>query len=342
MSELQNVIALNDPMAEDEISYWRSSFHRFRRVGDGHIENLLNPDLPLQKQFVDCIESYRHPSSEIVRILDVGCGPLSTLGKRASFEVEVVGIDPLAAQYSALLMECGVISPHRSVAGLGEELLQLFDKESFDFVHSRNALDHCNDPRIVISNMLKVAKPGAKIFINVCQNEAENAAYSGFHRWNFDDFHGRIIIWNPGNVVFLDQVIDGLPYEFDRTLFSAGRKFPDQLSITIHNVVLDRNAVQTIRGGISAEFSRKHGYVIVEIAPDADWSSGHSFFLHCFVNDNLTYSTTFRWYAHNLKRSFKIDANKYTSVRFGQYSSSGEGEHIKYENLWSNTLYSIE
>jgi SAM-dependent methyltransferase len=242
--------------AEDEITYWSGVFKRYAEKGDRGIETLLSSEMPLQAEFREVLESYRNPEQDTLRVLDVGCGPLSVIGKLADFKLNITGVDPLADQYKALLSEHGLRPPHESLAGMGETLHTLFEPETFDFVHSSNALDHCEDPRVSISNMVRLAKPGTKIFINVYQNEAENAAYSGFHRWNFDELNGKIVVWNPGNIDFLDFIVDGLPYSYRCYHFRGNKKHPDQFDIIIHKCDFGHAAFKEVGPDVKAMFSR--------------------------------------------------------------------------------------
>ncbi|MBK8211960.1 MAG: methyltransferase domain-containing protein [Rhodospirillales bacterium] len=283
MREEQFVI--DEHGAEDELAYWENVFSNYASKGNKHLDVLLSPSMPLQQQFIDIIASYQRPDGHMIKVLDVGCGPLSVIGKSGPYEVDLVGIDPLSGTYQKILERHGLVSPHLSIAGMGEQIDTFFSAESVDFIHSRNALDHCEDPRVVIRNMITLAKPNSKIFINVCQNEGENASYSGFHRWNFDEVAGRIIIWNPGSVDFLDSVLGGLPYRYRRYAFRDDKVFPDQFDIVIHKNAPNELAMKEIRPGIRAMFSRRHAWVTIECESKVD--STLSWFVHGFRDKNL-------------------------------------------------------
>jgi SAM-dependent methyltransferase len=341
---------LGDPMTEafesnkygieDEMSYWRSIFEKHRKVPDQHISALLSDKSPLQSDFENILLGYINTDQSHIRVLDVGCGPLSVLGKSGRFSLEIVGIDPLADMYAELLAEQELIAPHKAINCLGENILDKFPPNSFDFVHSRNALDHCEDARVVIRNMIEVAKPGSKVFFNVCQNEAENAAYSGFHRWNFDEVAGRLFVWNPGSADLLDRIIDGLPYVYTRSFFRSDKSFKDQFDVIIH-----KNTDLMVKGkevtpGVRACYSRRHGWVTIEA--DSPLDQAIALFVQGFVDNEMKYNSSHRWYKNDYRRSVRVTPNTYSHVVIGQYYRDFSAETVAYVNPWKCTLESID
>lgn len=133
-----------------------------------------------------------------IKVLDVGAGPVSSLGSvRANGSISVVAIDPLAAYYQALLAAAGVTPPVRTQTGFAEDLSAQFDLGHFDVVHCQNALDHSFDPLRAIYEMLHVCKLSGLIVLSHNQNEALNENYVGLHQWNITCEGGNLIIWNP-------------------------------------------------------------------------------------------------------------------------------------------------
>lgn len=132
-----------------------------------------------------------------VKILDVGAGPLTTVGRtHPGKELEITPLDPLAGDYDRILSAAGVTPPVRTRPGVGEELLEVFGPGSFDIAYSANALDHSYDPLLVIGNMVDVVRPGGFVLLRHRRNEAETKDYLGLHQWNFDVQAGRFVIWN--------------------------------------------------------------------------------------------------------------------------------------------------
>jgi SAM-dependent methyltransferase len=124
---------------------------------------------------------------QTVRILDVGSGPMTILGKQLPDRlVEITAVDPLATDYNKLLDRNGIVPPVRTQWCEGECLAKKFKPNSFDFAYSRNALDHAHDPLDVISQMVSVVRGGGWVILRHRPNEAEAAKYKGLHQWNFE------------------------------------------------------------------------------------------------------------------------------------------------------------
>jgi len=136
-------------------------------------------------------------TSEEVSILDVGAGPLTSLGYRyPGRTVIIVPVDPLAADYDRLLGEAGLEPPIRTIGVAGEDLLERFDRGRFDIAYAANSLDHSADPLAIIANMVSVVRPGGVVLLRHKRNEGESARYGGLHQWNFDAAEGRLRLWN--------------------------------------------------------------------------------------------------------------------------------------------------
>src|SRR5688572_17617080 len=168
--------ALKDP-AEN----WCKETFRFR----------TDPEALLQKEIQDLFSNHEGT----FRILDVGAGPLSSLGKRfPGRQVELVAIDPLAQAYDRLLGELNLAPPVRTVFGEAEQLKGMFAPASFDLAYASNSLDHCRDAVKAITEMLHVVKPGGVVYLWHFANEGHAERYSGLHQWNFDVRDGDFTI----------------------------------------------------------------------------------------------------------------------------------------------------
>ncbi len=95
-----------------------------------------------------------------------------------------------------LLAEAGVNPPVRTIKCAAENVLQRFGGPRFHVCHSRNALDHCVDPRRAILAMAQLLHPNGLLYVEVYKNEGEKAKYEGLHSWNFDkDADNHFILW---------------------------------------------------------------------------------------------------------------------------------------------------
>ena len=72
-----------------------------------------------------------------------------------------------------------------------EQLSASYAPDSADFIHIRNALDHCTDPMTGILQALTVAKTGGIVYLNHHRDEAVREAYRGFHQYNITEEAGE-------------------------------------------------------------------------------------------------------------------------------------------------------
>jgi len=134
-----------------------------------------------------------------VRVLDVGAGPLTVVGKKwAGRKIEIVAVDPLAAEYDRLLSKHGIRPVCRTTYARAEGLTGIFPAAGFDFVHARNSIDHSSDPIRTISEMLRVVKPGCWVYLEHKINEGRTENYHGLHQWNFFPRSGEFFIAGRG------------------------------------------------------------------------------------------------------------------------------------------------
>ena len=146
--------------------------------------NWVDPGLELQDEYKALIDA---PVGATVKLLDVGSGPLTRLGKKwEGRNLEVHPVDPLAENYKTLMARLRIPAPVAPEAGDGESLLQKFPANYFDFAHASNSLDHSYDPMLAIRQMLAVVKPGCYVYLWHFAREGFEERYAGLHQWNFD------------------------------------------------------------------------------------------------------------------------------------------------------------
>ena len=140
------------------------------------------------------------PPGAVVRVLDIGCGPVSHVGTCSDrWRIEVLAVDPLADEYRRLreefdLTDCGVAP----IRGEIETLVQVVRERSFDIVYCRNALDHVRDPLSGIRQMIRVLRPGGSCWLVHSSNEGEKQDYGGLHQWNLSPLDdGDLVVWKP-------------------------------------------------------------------------------------------------------------------------------------------------
>ncbi len=142
------------------------------------------------------------------RILDVGSGPLTSLGKfYPGVDYRITACDPLANAYSVLLKRASLVAPVATEFAVVEDLSCFYQSSLFDVVYCQNALDHSFDPIRGVVEMLRVTKTGGSVVLRHMRNEAENENYVGFHQYNFDEEHGSFVVWNKHERVIVDEHI---------------------------------------------------------------------------------------------------------------------------------------
>lgn len=178
---------------EFELHFWD---HWLSTGGDrwpDEFRERVSPDTALQDYLSACLD----PEAQAIRILDVGAGPLTIVGKRLPDRpLEVIAVDALAEEYDEMLSRHGINPAVRTEKLHSEDLLKRFDPGTFDLVHIRNSLDHCYDPLSVLWQSLALLKPGCCLVLNHEANEGEQAGYAGFHRWNLTVEREDLILWN--------------------------------------------------------------------------------------------------------------------------------------------------
>jgi SAM-dependent methyltransferase len=106
------------------------------------------------------------------KLLEIGAGYGVSLALMiAEFGVDAVGIEPASVGFDAsfrgaraILAENG-IDPDRIIDASGEALP--FPDGAFDVVYSNNVLEHTTDPAKVLSEAVRVLKPGGTLYVEV-------------------------------------------------------------------------------------------------------------------------------------------------------------------------------
>jgi SAM-dependent methyltransferase len=177
---------------DSEIAHWERVLREreVRRDNSAPTYKVLRPSALALMQIVPT-------NDEIVRILDVGSGPLSGLGPTQENDVEVTYADALAQQYNELLFKYGFPPTFPRIKAVsGEQLSAFFGRDVFHWVNCANALDHFADPATAFREMLIVCKGGGVVTITSNENEGEREAYNGLHQWNLFANDDGIWLWS--------------------------------------------------------------------------------------------------------------------------------------------------
>ena len=180
-----------------EVSFWEQYFRTEGRQYPEGYRQRRDPNAPISDPLL--LEAIDRTSSNPVRILDVGAGPLTAVGRHdprdPQRQIQIVATDPLAREYGRLLERFGITPPVRTAQCRGEDLVSAFGPGAFDIAHARNSIDHSANPLVVIENMAASVGPGGSVVLHHYRREGERARYANLHQWNFDVEQGRLMIW---------------------------------------------------------------------------------------------------------------------------------------------------
>jgi SAM-dependent methyltransferase len=180
---------------DDEMAFWREWMSTQGSKWPDDFRFRLDPESVIQTS----ISEHLTGVASRVRLLDVGAGPLTVVGKRwPGHDLELTAVDALADKYDALLEEFKITPPVRTRRCDTELLSEAFAPESFDVAYALNTLDHSYQPLDAIRQMVAVVKPGGIVLLQHHPNEAENEDYTGLHQWNFDWVNNDCLLWRPG------------------------------------------------------------------------------------------------------------------------------------------------
>jgi SAM-dependent methyltransferase len=190
----------------EEVDFWEKALPgRVARLEDYKLR--VDRQAPMRDPVVRMLIG-RIPE-DAISIIDVGAGPLTALGKTYPGKtLRITATDPLADEYARINAEAGIEPPVPTIACRGEDLLDRFQRGTYDIAFALNALDHCYDPVRVITNMVELVKEERFVVLKHNRSEARHQFYRGLHQWNFDIEEGEFIIRRPRHgTVYLNQVL---------------------------------------------------------------------------------------------------------------------------------------
>ena len=177
---------------QQEVQFWDEWFRTKGLSWPEGYTRRFDPQLELSeyhRSFIDQLPQ------EDIKILDVGAGPLTLLGKtHPSKRITIVATDVLADQYAQLIQKYAVRPLTPTIFADVERLTEQFAINSFDFVNAQNCIDHTQHPLEAIKQMIAVVKPACYVALRHVENEAENANYVGLHKWNFTVRDGHLML----------------------------------------------------------------------------------------------------------------------------------------------------
>jgi len=205
----------------EEMDFWVSLASKKNKQNPEWVQNFHQRATNVH-DFPADLEKYLPESQEHIKALDVGAGPVTQLGSKHEWRtIDLTPIDPLAEEYDKMLNEFDIEIAHpKTISCDAEDLTSKFDRNSFDFIYSRNALDHSYDPMKGIQQIIEVLKPGCVFYLWSFINEGKAGNYHGLHQWNFDltDTHDDFVIWNQSkNISVKSNLSDNIAIEAGAT-----------------------------------------------------------------------------------------------------------------------------
>eukprot|EP00927_Polykrikos_kofoidii_P054774 TRINITY_DN49145_c0_g1_i1.p1 TRINITY_DN49145_c0_g1~~TRINITY_DN49145_c0_g1_i1.p1 ORF type:complete len:408 (+),score=43.24 TRINITY_DN49145_c0_g1_i1:192-1415(+) len=219
-------IALSDQPSEwkknlfPEVHYWftyvrdiMATVHQAQEKELPAFVEALNPDLALDDRLQQLLmlasdgdistyarrEAYPTARSPRIRVLDIGSGPVSTLGYSwlGVADIDLVPTDPLSCVYEKVLEDLRVHPPTSGIPRPieAERLQEAFGEGAFDAVHCSNAMDHSYDPMRGLMEALRVLRSRGPFLLRHWRNSGHQENYTGLHKWNFDVRGRRLVLW---------------------------------------------------------------------------------------------------------------------------------------------------
>jgi SAM-dependent methyltransferase len=133
---------------------------------------------------------------DVVPVLDVGCGMLSSMGCQTitGKEVRRLYADPLAEEFRRIAKEQEFALPIDPETVSAENLSKAFRQDSMWVVYSRNAIDHSYHPIRALREMQAVLAPGGFMILKHYLMCGLLNRYESLHQWDFRDEDGRLYI----------------------------------------------------------------------------------------------------------------------------------------------------
>jgi SAM-dependent methyltransferase len=203
-----------------EAAYWKEWL-----TAPSH-EHVRTQRLKDQRRFPKyLLDAIQARPGQTIRAIDVGSGPVSTLGTMApDFIIDLICVDVLAESFNIFLREVGIHYLPHIVEAKGEELVERFGVAAFDVVHSANALDHFEDPALAFDRMCSVCRPGGVVVVIAVENDGEKSQYHGLHKWNLRADEKGLWLWTPNSTRNLLDLAKGFRFDWQYVPGTAGAR----------------------------------------------------------------------------------------------------------------------
>src|SRR3989344_2048599 len=141
-----------------------------KALQDRKVHEHLMYSLPYVKDFFRDVKSYRNFSEEIKdkRCLEIGSGPIGLLPLLPWIKERII-IDPLLDGYRTFQLEhfgkTFFTDDMKLYSQEAEKYIQALEHSVTGFIFSRNTLDHCENPWLILEHISRYAVPGCKLLL---------------------------------------------------------------------------------------------------------------------------------------------------------------------------------
>jgi ubiquinone/menaquinone biosynthesis C-methylase UbiE len=230
-------VAMNSPLTQTELI--RRCFSAAQEYADAYDSSAQSPffneRLRLVLNFLAPIESGK--------LLDVGCGPGILLNRLIDGPLEISGID-LCPE---MIAEAGARTAGRANLRIGQLEHLPYEDKTFDVIVGLGVLEYLSDQRAALSEMARVAKPGATVILSMVNRVSLYRRWERlvFNPWCTLRSGGRVRSEYPEPRMWLQgakslvrmmadchlQPIDVVYYDFNVCVAPFDLKFPKQASV---------------------------------------------------------------------------------------------------------------
>lgn len=174
----------NSPDYSSEIFFWQQAYYRY--YVSGKYPSWWDMSLTknrYSKEMIDILGILSKDFDEKLKLVDVGSGPVTSYFDKIDITAwEIVAVDPLAKLYNRLNKKYNAEYTIQCTKGTGEQIDEIFDRNSFHLVLSQNAIDHSLIPQKFINNLVYICKPGGFIYLSGFIKEGTAANWLGLHK----------------------------------------------------------------------------------------------------------------------------------------------------------------
>lgn len=194
---------LRNPNLSSESFIWAREYWELRRRGKSVYGEKRSKRTHKSVHFA--LDRLKRRFAGKLQLIDVGCGPSShfyseELANRA--DIEITTVDPLAKHYQKLHQQYKTPYNIKCVEGFGENLDQLFSRDSFHLVYSQNAIDHSISPELFMNNMFKILKTGGYLILHGFIKHGSNMRWMGLHKWDIEAENNDLLLTNRSKTIY--------------------------------------------------------------------------------------------------------------------------------------------